>query len=158
MKTETTTTGLTSNDVKALRTADVISLHFVNGVSTIAATKNLKTAGPFDERERRHTISVSGFVTDYRNEYSYSRQEEYKCFAMVYGYNEVWATVASLLKPNDLITLHWIGGNDSQNLKNGGLTQDLLKLEVKRGDKKLVFHVEDSIVPPHSTAKMVQRG
>lgn len=147
---------LTNDDVKALRQADRLSFHFHNGETEIVATRENRTAGPFDDRERKHRIAAESRFRGGDGD------KPRACFAMLHGMWEdanCGPTLARLVKPADQLRLQWIADNS-----NGYLTQarergvelfrDELHLQIVRKGKPFAMLFVESSICPNNTARM----
>lgn len=159
--TQATTVGaLTKQDITALRTADRVSFHHNAGKgSVIRGTKEVKNAGPWEERERTYEIACEGSVRVYKDGDVTARNAQ--CFAMNHSgqFSDTWQTVVSAMRPGDVVLLEWVG-SDNNGYLNGvqgqPLYHDRLYLLIRReGKRPLKFHVEDSICP-NNTARMIR--
>lgn len=158
-----TALGLSKLDLAALRQADRVSFHF-NGsdpVTYVNCSKEVKSAGPFEERERVHRMTVKSQMR------GPGCNHRARCSAMVYGINEEWKTLTTLLRAGDVLTVIWYAdANRNGYLEHARITEghhgageelhaDTLSLQVQRGAKRLWFHVLTSICP-HNSARMIQ--
>lgn len=173
MNTETTT-GLTKNELAALRQADSICFdHSLNGHTGLRAVKRGKA--PFFEEHRvevpcKSTVYISGDGVDWDTRCGKHAQ----CFAWIHSaqFNEEWRTIVRLLKPGDEVELRWVGNDDNGYVKRArvterdeschdaglgmGLCHDRLYLKVRRKGKQVYsFYVDDSVCP-NNTARMVK--
>lgn len=62
-------------------------------------------------------------------------------------------SLASVVRAGDQLEIAWVLGNDTDNLRNAGMTHDLCYIRVIRNEKYLVeFILDDAICPVGSTA------
>lgn len=174
-------TSLTAEDLKALKTADKIVFRHLKGVSTIEAGLDGGYAGDqpriftaSEQRlfpsadslritERQRVITVPGSVTWYEgDDRRYGQGEDAHAFAWVPSaqYNDIWKTIASLLKVGDELELAFNGDAYSNgHTKTAGLHADACRLHVERtvrgSRQRLVFEVDHSICADN-TARMVK--
>jgi hypothetical protein len=162
--------------IAALRKADdIVVRHYGEGQSTLEAIKraNKTPANPFSE-EQRVVIQCATRWSDYTPGHMYGLPESFHGFEMIHAaqYHDTWKTVASLLQPGDVLTVHWIRaawqehepnpdkslGAAAYRLKCGGHRQDRVELIVVRGDKakSLTFNIGESICPEHSLARAIR--
>ncbi len=168
-------TGLSAQDVKALRQADSVSFHKrAHGKPTdcIQCSKRVKNPGPYDETEKTYYVAVRGVIAGGGVPYG---AEGYNCFEMIHvaQFCEVWRTIAQSLKAGDVLTLRWSADNFRNGYVEGAritekdeyrgmeLHADALYLEVTRGEgrkrRKLVFLLDVSVCVDN-TARMVRRA
>ncbi len=155
---------LNKMDIKALQQCDTVSFHRIRTGSRmdnlIAATKRLKNNGPFDDRERKHTITCTATIRVFKNDDVFaSSSQDATCFACIVTaqYCEEWQSIVSILKAGDTVSLEWVGGDNNcyMNRQTEKLYHDRLFLCIKRKDKKMKFHVCNSICP-NNTARMIR--
>lgn len=161
-----TDAGLTAMDLKAIKLADRISFHSVDGKSWICCTKELRNVGPFDDRTRDYKIETT-------STFNKNKPENPRCFEMLYSgqWNEEWATIRAFLRKGDVLSLHWDqDGHRNGYTKRARITEhdehgspglgmelhvDTLYLKIKRAYKRYSFLLEVSICPDNS-ARMIQ--
>lgn len=163
--TETATvTGLNKVDIQALRQADRISFHRHNGESSVVCTKEMRRAGPFEERERKHEIPCQDTIRAYNGpDGDYQDARAAQCFEMIHSaqVSETWRTIAGLVRAGDEIELEWIANDANGYLKSATsegrqLYHDKLYLHIRRGGRRaLSFYLDDSICP-NNTARMIR--
>ena len=152
--------------IAALRKADAISFHHYQGKSYIAATKRVErtVAQPFAD-DVRIDIPCGWRLTNYDPNDSglggpAIEGDKFVAFDMIHTaqYEDgIWQTVASLLKPGDVLTLHWTrNGGTTQALNDAHMVGDRLRLVVERGDRKLRFQVGEYFGPASNTSRMVR--
>jgi hypothetical protein len=73
-------------------------------------------------------------------------------------FHEHWATIVSLLRAGDRLTLFW-NANGGRNgiTKRAGLAVDELSVRIVRGNRQLHFHI-DSHVSEYNSARMFTLG
>jgi hypothetical protein len=150
----------------ALRMADTVSFHRLrDGNCYIDATKKCKptASDPFAPNERRVAIPCEARLTDYRKEGMSGIPNDpsptWVGFAWVSSakYSPEWATVAHLLKAGDVLTLHWhASARDTQAIRDAGMACDYFTLEIKRGDVRLSFELDQYTGPAHRSTRMVK--
>jgi hypothetical protein len=169
-----TTLPLDRVQVSALRKCDRVVFRHYNGQSTIEAIKeaNKTAANPFSE-EQRIDVPCHTRWTDYTRGHGYGSPESFQGFDMIHSakYHDTWRTIANLIQPGDLLTLHWIrapwqetetirtDAGPKYDPKPGGFVKDQINLVVTRGkdhDKTLTFHLEHTICPEDSTARAIR--
>lgn len=149
--------GLSALDLKALKSADRVAFFLYNGQSSIVGTKDVKNAGPYDDRDKRYTILTDTEMRDYDDKGHNRLLAGYRCFALVHGdqYDECWRTTVESLRVGDTLKLVWLS-DGNQNTAKAGLHLDILRLSIKRENgKKLAFHVKNAICPDN-TARMIR--
>ncbi len=152
---------LTKDDVQALRKCDRAIFTLRDGKTTIRCIKETRNPGPFDPKEREYVIErCDSDVKDYAAGWLHQENSLYECHASTYGgsMNDAspFTTAAALIRPGDHLTLEWMGGNDNDYLRDASLTNDELRLVVRRGGKRLAFWVASTICHA-SRSRMVQR-
>lgn len=165
-------TGLDATQVHALRKASRVCFYHrpkpdASGeTSYIAAIKEHKPnpLDPFAPRETCILIPCDWTLREYtRGEDAIGyRSDQFNAFEWVYiaQYDEAWQTTASLLRTGDKLTLHWArGGFTTQAMENANphFFGDALYLVVQRGEKRLTFHVANSVCE-NNTARMIRRA
>lgn len=169
--TDTTTAPLTMQDVTALKQAEVVVFRYYRQVATIEASLRGHLTQPriftaaqqrlfpeVNEYERKHTIPVDGLVTYYDDDSRRTAGPEASAFSMFHSanYSHIWVTIASLLKPGDVLLIHFNGDRYANGYsRKTDLHIDALHLDVKRGKKALSF-VVDICVAPDNSARMVK--
>lgn len=146
--------------IAALRKANIVSFHRLkDGTSHICATKrNAPTAQDPFAQDIDIRIPCDSTLDDYDS--PHIDGAPWAAFDMLYvsSYADEWTTVAGLLREGDSVTLEWRRGNRSTTtLKDLGIVADTLMFVVKRGDKRLTFHIGDYTGPDH-TARMIRRA
>lgn len=169
--TDTATTVLTADDVKALRKAETVIFRLRQGRYTIEAGigKALSDNRPYTDVQRRlfpdraygssdrdRTLTVSGYICSYAGR---PTSEDSNCFAMIFNanYAETWKTIAGLLRAGDELSLTFKGdAHTNEALRKVGMHGDVLVLNVHRTDgSTMTFEVAHS-TGPDNTARMVQ--
>lgn len=148
---------LTKDDLKALRQADRLCFdRDRDGTSGIRCIKLVRNAGPFGEKER--TVDVLCEATMHGQGVASA-----SCFEMIYNYHGpecLWESIASILKVGDVLSLEWFADNNNgyidRALTSGEkIHRDELYIRIRRGEKKLRFHLATSICP-NNTARMIR--
>src|SRR5689334_16673613 len=96
---------LTSQDVRAIRSADSVVFRLYNGEATIEAIRDGdKTADGF---EQKHVVFVGSSVVDYGRDHTWQAGDKYSCFAHegAAQYSQTWPSIAAQLKVGDEVTL-----------------------------------------------------
>ena len=167
---ETTTAGLSKNDVKTLRTADIISFHHTREGGRINASKRVRNS-PWHEET---TIGISCDSSVFEHWEKTRWEGAYSCFSMIHcpKYSEEWQTIVSFLREGDSLQLRWIGCDNNGYLTRSMVTDrdeqsspglgeklyhDKLYLKIVRGKKSFSFYLDDSICPDNS-ARMVKKA
>jgi hypothetical protein len=158
----TADTGLTTVELAALRKCDDAAFFHREGRSFARAIKRagLPTAADPFPQESIVEIECGTQWNDYSREFGTSwPMPQFDAFEMVGNYSgSCWRTTTSMLRKGDTLTLHWskdIMGAGS-DLCKAGFHMDRLTLCVARGDARLTFHIDDSVVAGHSTARMIR--
>lgn len=151
---------ITKEEIAALRDADRAYARVApDGACTLEAIKTLRYHG--QQAEVTTDVICGWSIDDYEkdSETSYpdytTHEWAYNCFGAVW--HPTFATVAQhILKPGDLLVLHWIRCSYSDAARVRGVTQDGMELHILRGDpaqgkrKKLVFRLLSELVLPES--------
>jgi hypothetical protein len=171
--TETKIAPLIPQDVDALRKADVVVFRHYKGVATIEASlrgrldPRVYTASEqrlfpeVDSWERKRTIPVDGLITYYDNDETCSRRTagpEGHAVSVLgsANYTRTWTTIANLLKPGDVLSLHFNGDRYANKYsRDAGVHIDGLNLDVQRGKTEMSFVIDVSVCPANS-ARMVK--
>lgn len=160
--------GLDALQLAALRKADRVAFFHRDKPDATGETsyiEAIKSPSPTERdpfaREVYVIIPVDFRVTDYtRGEKIPYGSNAFNAFEMVYSFNDVWQTIASLLRVTDKLCLHWQrGGFTTESMENATphFYGDSLHLLVTRGEKVLTFHVDTSFCEDNS-ARMIRRG
>lgn len=167
-----TKTGLNAMQVAALRQANSVSFHHhaKDNASYIRATKRYREGDwrrtspfvhdedlyleiPCDWRLREYTEGDDKIAYDSAN---------FNAFDMIHAsqVDEEWLTIVGLLRAGDALTLLWSrGGWTTQSMQNASpaFFGDSVSLQIARGDKRLTFHLRQSICENNS-ARMIRRA
>jgi hypothetical protein len=146
----------------ALRKCDDVSFHHRDGKSYMRAVKRVRQSErePFAQ-DVIVEITCDTRWDDYAREFATSYpMPSFNAFEMVGNYTDsCWRTIASMLRKGDRLMLHWSRncfGKDS-DLAVAGFQMDRLTLCVARGsDQRLHFHIDDSVVRPGNSARMIR--
>lgn len=176
--TATEITALTAEDVKAIQKADQVVLRHYKGETTIEASLDRRLSDEpriytaVEQRlypdpsqgsaERTRFIPVHGSLASYERDSLRRGDEGDTGFWMTSSaqYNDVWRTIASLLRPGDDITVAFVGDAASNGyVKDAHLHADVVRLHVTRkgAQRPLVFEVDTSICADN-TARMVRKS
>jgi len=146
--------------IAALRQCDDVCFVHNDGQSYIRAIKRAKptAADPF-AAERECRVDCGTRWADYTRDSGMSWPvPEFHGFEMTGNYRDgLWETIAALLRKGDELTLHWQrGAGNHEAMRGVNFACDLLDLVVTRGARQLRFRVDHSVVPEHSTARMIR--
>ena len=159
-------------EVKALKSADTvcIDLNMRQTYSCLRAIREKRNTS--DGFEQTVYIDCDAIV-ELRRGYSdvshdYPNVKAYEYLGSAQYYDE-WRTIADMLREGDVIRIHWDSTEPGD--KNGGysgnavctlpeyrnlpLYHDTVKIEIKRGSKRMVFNMRDSHCPANS-AQMIK--
>jgi len=164
--TETTerVTVLTSADVKALRSADRLSFHLIDGQSIIRAHRDREhTATGFEDSVDIHAATTltrySGWLTTDADALARAPREAVVGFAFQGSaqYNRDTRTWLAALRTGDTLTLAWSADNNSETLRDAGLHADELRIVItgRKTGTSPTFLVEYGINPGNS-ARMIR--
>jgi hypothetical protein len=146
---------ITKDEIGALRDANRMYAR-VNeeGACTLEAIERLTRHG--HDTEITTDVECGWSIVDYEKEGNTPIDRavvewRYTCFVSVW--HPTMQTVAQyILKPGDLLVLHWIRCNYSETAEKHNVTQDEMELHILRGDpasgkrKKLVFRLASELV------------
>ncbi len=149
---------LTTEDIRALKTADRIVFQYWKGRSILRAIRDRSdyadgerqapvytaaeqrlfpdTSHPGDGRCRDITTDVSmyGYTPDGFQSWNLHSNPEALASYVILSPGSGWLTVVNFLRAGDRVTLEWIADNNNDYLRDAGLHQDELRLSVARGD------------------------
>ena len=137
--------------VSTLRKARTVTAHYENGKVEVRAY-----TGPTGDYDTHTMFVVDGYAATY-TETGLSKREVPKAYAsMDFGGKDCrlrdWRHVA---KTGDRLEFIWVGSNDSQNLREVGLTHDMCRVRIWRDEKKFFeFDFDYSITPVDSSARL----
>ncbi len=158
--------------MKALRQCNKVSFHHANGGARIVCTKEVKSSGPYEDREKSCEFRVQSRVYCYApNDFGTDVTKTARCFAMTHNYDHSpnsFGALLGLLRAGDELRLYWCG----DGLANGylrGVTNvttdhgqystlhgDYLEATIHRnGEHKYTVRLETSLCPDN-TARMVR--
>lgn len=157
--------GLTRDDITALRKADTISFVLSPATSYIACSFN----GADGKEQSRREINVEHHLATYDNEKGARKPlaEVAVChyFMATSKNDELWQTIASVLRTGDCVSLLWLRSAMTNNyMREAGLFGDRLDLLVERKNnkpgsrtKRLRFTLATQCCQDN-TARMIRRG
>ena len=164
---------LHTDDVQALRAADVITFHtsasdgFLDaGLSSAAfaqpriyTTRQQHLFPDGDRLDRRRRIEVGGEVAGFdvarRWHEHHLPDAAALCTFHAAHLDDVWRTIVALLRPGDVLRLHWRADDPADALTDPGLHRDELRLGVTRGTRRWLFLLAVHVLP--EPARMVTR-
>lgn len=163
---------LTKDQVKAMRSADVVAI-FHNpfgseekdqeNAGMIRVTKKVKTPDGW-QADRDHEVSMEIPVWSVTRYYSANndganRKTHPSAFEMTCGYMEVIKTLSHFIKVGDVIELNWdfdVYGPDSE-LRRHGMTMDRLQVLVRRDRAIFTFAIAANAGPINSSARLASK-
>jgi len=155
------TTPITTDFLRALRKATDIIFRVSAGRATLEAVKRAKDHAL--EGELKATLDVGCKFTTYDEGRSSYLEQVWVAFDMIQTaqLDEAWQTIASSLRTGDELLLRWVSNNSTDNLRNAGLVQDELQLEVLRTSKggkvrSMVYRISNTIVPAGCSCRFVR--
>lgn len=142
-------TGLTALELAALRKSDDICAFHREGRSFLRAYKFAV--------DQNIEIECGTCWTDYSRESGTSYPVPlFDAFAMVGNYtHSALRTIVTLLHVGDELSLAWVRDAGKSYVKDAGLHWDTVDLLVRRGDKRLRFHLDTNVCKDNS-ARMIQ--
>jgi hypothetical protein len=153
------------SDVHALRAADTVTFHTSDAracidacLSSAAFTEpRLYTArqqrlfpdGDRLDRRRRITVAadIAGFDTGHRWHEHHLPGAAALAVIDAGGLHEVWRSITSLLRPDDVLRLHWRADATTDALPDPHLHRDELRLSVTRGPRQWMFLLDVQVRP-----------
>jgi hypothetical protein len=152
---------LTKMDVAALRKGDVLCVHLTSqypkGLMRVIKHANRNEANPFAQ-DQEHIIDAPVTLNGFngRAEIESGRA---KCFGHVtfyHGQHTPAPCIVQTLREGDDITFRFYpDAHTNGYVSKAGLPGDVLYLDVRRGDKRFSWELENSICPDN-TARMCQ--
>ncbi|WP_426513105.1 hypothetical protein ACPPVO_22165 [Dactylosporangium sp. McL0621] len=153
------------SDVYALRAADTVIFHTSGAGACIDAclssaaftepriytTRQQRLFPDGDRLDRRRRISVAadiaGFGTDHRWHEHHLPGAAAVTVIDACGLHEVWRTITSLLRPDDVVRLHWRADATTDAVADPDLHRDELRLSVLRGQRRWMFMLDVQLRP-----------
>lgn len=145
-------------DVLALRAADTVTFHtsaggdaFIDaGLSSAAfaqpriyTTRQQQLFPDGDRLDRRRRIAVAGAIAGFDDARRWHDHDLPGAAALtVFGaaqLDEVWRSITALLRPSDVLRLHWRADDPTDALGEAVLHRDELRLGVTRGARSWLF-------------------
>ena len=163
-----TQVGLSKLDIKALKQADRVCFYHNKDGGTIRCIKEVKSDGPYDDRQREYSLSVESKVRAYSllGEGQCRHVSEHaKCFEMIYNYKSsvgVIQMLTSVLREGDEIRLNWIADPCNTYMRESTKKLDVivhydeLRIVIKRGERFLGEMILATSHCPDNTARMIQ--
>lgn len=164
---------LTRDDLKALREADAVSFHYTAKPTTgptcyVRLTKKHDTSGSAvwsSENDAERVIEAGVILTAYDRQHTSSDARDIRhayASSLSARFDPHWQTAVANMKVGDALRLHFIAGNNTETLNKSGLVHDEFDLRIQRTKEghrpvELTFHIDDTICPMESSARMVQR-
>ncbi|WP_432830858.1 hypothetical protein [Dactylosporangium sp. CA-092794] len=165
---------LDPNDVLALRAADTITFH-TNAASVARIDAGLSSAAfaqpriytsrqqrlfpDGDRLDRRRRIQVGGAIAGFDDVRRWREHDLPGAAALAVfdaaHLHEVWRSIAALLRPGDVLRLHWRADDSSDALTDPALHRDELRLGVTRGARRWLFLLAVHVLP--EPARMITR-
>lgn len=153
------------SDVHALRAADTVTFHTSDAGACIDAclssaaftepriytTRQQRLFPDGDRLDRRRRIAVAadiaGFDTDHRWHEHHLPGAAALTVIDAGGLHEVWRSITSLLRPDDVLRLHWRSDAATDALPDPHLHRDELRLGVTRGPLRWMFLLDVQVRP-----------
>lgn len=156
---------LTRDQIKAMKNAEHVVFHREHREGEPAkdyaiASRRHDPGDGFGERELIVTIPIAGSLFE---TYELPGDGDI-AWASGVGrrYCAEWATVLEFLRVGDELIARFVLGNNSETLKDAGLSHDEFKVEIvrtgKTGSRRFTFWLDDIIAPTHSSARMATRS
>lgn len=149
---------LTRQDLRALKHADSITLHYAAAEQRSQVRAHLDRNHSSTGFDQTHDIEAPSRVTWYVGDNSRQFPPSGRCFASIHWPQGSLETLTwlNLLREGDELELHWLAGNTNQSTRDAGLEVDECWLVVKRPktNRQMKFHIDTLVCPPDSTARM----
>ena len=160
-------------DVQALRAADTVTFHtsdtgaFIDACLSSAAfaqpriyTRRQQQLFPDGDRlDRRRRITVGGDIAGFDGARRWNEHHLPGAAALTVIHaaqlHEVWRSITGLLRPSDVIRLHWRADDPSDALSDTALHRDELRLGVTRRTSRWLFLLDVHVLP--EPVRMVTR-
>lgn len=160
---------LTKEELQALRAAEVVSFHVKRGQTVIQCSLKADNGGRIftareqrlfpsaDGNERWREIAATSSVSGYRPMIATGDTVSAFYWVNAAQYNHRWRSVVQLLRIGDVLSLHWVAGNNNQYIDGAGLFADEITMVISRptGDPLHLF-LGYSVVADNS-ARMIRR-
>ena|SRR5690349_21407991 len=171
---------LTREDILALKLADSVSFHYVDGVGKIYASlenregrifsaKEQKLFPATDRLNRDRVILVHTEMSGYRDggdshNWRLDQYPKAAAFASIIAprFDPEWQTTVYILRPGDTLTLIWTADNNTETIRKASLHTDTLHMDIRRSARLasdpavLRFHV-DTRISLDNSARMIRR-
>jgi hypothetical protein len=162
------------SDVQALRGADTVSFHTVDGEAYIHACLSGAVLGQprvytprqqrlfpdAQRRDRRRRIEVAADIAgfDAQRRWHEHHLPGATAFTIIDAaqLDEVWRSLAAFLRVGDVIGLHWRADNPADVLRDPALHRDELRLAVRRGARWWMFLLDVQV--RRDPARMITRA
>lgn len=142
---------LTTDQAKAIRSADYIVFHYREGRSYLRACK--EKVGVW---KATHEIEIDCGIELSNSERTLGKIRSASHIANFLDYRGHVNTVIQSIRKGDKLTLSWRSGNNNNVITNAGLYQDELHLIIDRNGKKSYYMIAVQ-VSPNNTARMVKQ-
>ena len=163
------------SDVQALRGADAVSFHTTgDGVARIHACLSSAAFGQpriytarqqrllpdADHRDRRRRIEVAADIAGFDAQRRWHEHHLPGATALTIidaaQLDEVWRSVATFLRPGDMLRLHWRADSPTDALSDPDLHRDELCIAVTRGARRWMFLLDVQVRP--DPVRMITRA
>jgi len=148
---------LDRQSIRMLRQASRVCWHW-DGTSsgdlssgTIQLVRGPQKRDGWSQPEAEAVLALRGRATCYKG--AIFDPPGIRCFAWEgYAYsNPLWKSFVSLLRPGDILEMHWIGSNNNQYLEAAKLHHDQLSMVIRRGKSRLEFAMVNGICGDNSS-------
>jgi hypothetical protein len=153
------------SDVQALCAADTVTFHTSASVGVIDAclssapfaqpriytTRQQRLFPDGDRLDRRRRIQVAADIAGFDQARRWHEHHLPGAAALTVfdtaQLHEVWQTITALLRPGDVLRLHWRADERSDALADPALHRDELRLGVTRGTRRWLFLLAVHVLP-----------
>ncbi|MEU7874279.1 hypothetical protein [Dactylosporangium sp. NPDC049140] len=157
--------GLDRSDVHALQVANTVLFQTTSTGACIDAcltsaafteprsyeTRQQRLFPDGDRLDRRRRIPVAADITGFDTNHRWHAHHLPGTAALTgidaCGLHEVWRTIVDLLRPGDVLRLHWRADATTDALTDPDLHRDELRLIVARGQRRWVFLLDVQLRP-----------
>jgi hypothetical protein len=162
------------SDVQALRAADAVTFHTTGDAAFIdACLSSAAFAAPRiytarqqqlfpdgERRDRRRRIAVAADIAGFDAQLRWHEHQlpDAAAFTAIDAaqLHEVWRSITTLLRPSDVIRLHWRADDPTDALNDPELHRDELRLGVTRGARRWLFLLDVHVRP--QPVRMITRA
>lgn len=108
-----------------------------------------------------HSYAISNYEVDPAERWEYKTNPNACASAVIFiykGQSTIAESILTILKAGDKISFEFIANNNNGYVNKARLHHDILEIKIKRGNKTLVFQLDDSICPDNSARMIDETG